>query len=348
MNKPNSEITFADLLLLFREALNTLLEKRRILIISAFIFCLLLLLFSFFYPRKYLAETTIMLESTDMSSGAGAISQYLQLASGFGLGTTALDEDKLVTIFSSKRMLGSALLKETLIGGRKELLGNHIIELMGYKDNWEGDPLLEKMKFHSNQVTGMDLAENKAVFEIWDDFKENKIEVSNSKENIITLTIKTKNEEISKYLSDFLVESVVDFYVASMTEGEADIVKILENRRDSVVKELTKAETNLARWKDETGNRLVKAQGYLEEFPFRREVEILNVMYGEIVKNLETAKISFLKKKPVIRVIDSPSFPLEEKYLKPVPAILLGIIFGSFAGILIVLIPFILKKMQTA
>jgi len=60
-------------------------------------------------------------------------------------------------------------------------------------------------------------------------------------------------------------------------------------------------------------------------------VEILNVMYAEIIKNLEISKMTLLNQKPFINIIDSPRLPLEIIHFSILKALIL---FGFLGAIL--------------
>jgi len=68
----------------------------------------------------------------------------------------------------------------------------------------------------------------------------------------------------------------------------------------------------------------------LEEIRLKRDVEILNIMYGEIVKNLEVSKFTLLNNKPLLNIIDSPTLPLEVNRMSIVLAFILFSILGGF------------------
>ena len=62
-----------------------------------------------------------------------------------------------------------------------------------------------------------------------------------------------------------------------------------------------------------------------------REVEVLNTMYLEIIKNLEISKMTLLNKTPIINIIDKPILPLEEEKISKAAGILGGFLGGFLA-----------------
>jgi uncharacterized protein involved in exopolysaccharide biosynthesis len=100
-------------------------------------------------------------------------------------------------------------------------------------------------------------------------------------------------------------------YISYQTKQSSNTIEFLQNRADSVFHELEKAEEDFARVKD-INQRIIKASGRLKELQLMRNVEVLNTMYLELVKNLEVSKLTLLKHTPIIQVIDKPILPLKD------------------------------------
>ena len=81
----------------------------------------------------------------------------------------------------------------------------------------------------------------------------------------------------------------------------------------------------------------------MDELRLKREVEILNVMYGEIIKNLEISKVTLLNQKPLINVIDSPRFPLVVVRLSKLKGLLLFGLFGATLASMYVVITSLIR-----
>ena len=75
---------------------------------------------------------------------------------------------------------------------------------------------------------------------------------------------------------------------------------------------------------------IIKASGRLKELQLMREVEVLNTMYLEIIKNLEISKMTLLNQTPIIQIIDKPILPLEEDKISKTLAGILGGFLGGF------------------
>ncbi len=133
---------------------------------------------------------------------------------------------------------------------------------------------------------------------------------------------------------------MIKMYITHQTKQARNTLDFLQDRADSVFVELEKAEQEFARIKD-INQRIIKASGRLKELQLMREVEVLNTMYLEIVKNLEISKMTLLNKTPIINIIDRPTLPLEAEKISKVLA---GVLGGSLGGFLAVCF-FVFRKL---
>ena len=128
--------------------------------------------------------------------------------------------------------------------------------------------------------------------------------------------------------------------MASIPKQSTNTISFLQNRADSVFIELEKAEQEFARVKD-INQRIIKASGRLKELQLMRNVEVLNTMYLELVKNIEVSKLTLLNQTPIIQVIDKPILPLEDTKMSTLLVLLITIFISTIFSVLY----FVLKKL---
>lgn len=261
---------------------------------------------------KYVASSTMMLESSDggSMSGAMALASQFGLLSGGGSSST-MNEEKLMEIIKAEKILKTALFQTVTIDTISDLLANHFIEVFDYRDKWKKSDSLSQFRFtHSKE--NMTKLESSVFKAIYDEIIKSCLKVDKSKSGILTVTVTSSSELFSKYFNEYLVKSVISFYVDRITEKGRSNVEIVQKRVDSIGASLRDAELALARWKDGS-HQLVKAQGMINEIKLRRNVEVNNSMYIEGIKQLEISKFSLLEQTPFLQVIDEPSLPLNSK-----------------------------------
>jgi uncharacterized protein involved in exopolysaccharide biosynthesis len=129
-------------------------------------------------------------------------------------------------------------------------------------------------------------------------------------------------------------------YISYQTKQSTNTISFLQNRADSVFVELEKAEQEFARVKD-INQRIIKASGRLKELQLMRNVEVLNTMYLELVKNIEVSKLTLLNQTPIIQVIDKPILPLEDTKISTLLVLLITIFISTTCSV----IYFVLRKL---
>jgi len=317
---------------------NELLSKWRWLLFGIIPFVIAGWVYAFVTKPIYIARTTFMLE-TSKEQGLPA---SLQVLSQFGLGTLpGLNVYKIESLLKTRRVIGAALLDSANINGKKDLLLNHYLAIFGSDANIRmnandtniNDESLQDFKFNKTKLSELSFLEDSVLHIIYENIVEDNliIEVSDETE-IISIQVETKNELFTKYLAQYLVQALSNFYITNITQKESEIVETVESRVDSIAMALAGAEIRYARWQD-ASHALIKASGHLKELQLKREVTILNIMYAGAVKNLEIARFNLQHETPIIQVIDPPVLPLEKN---EIPAILGFILGGVLGGILII------------
>jgi hypothetical protein len=151
--------------------------------------------------------------------------------------------------------------------------------------------------------------------------------------SIIGVTYKSSDELFAKYFTEALVNNVSSFYIQTKTKRSAANVAILQNRLDSVQVAYNQALYSTAISADENINPARAVVG-VPRIKSQANAQILGAEYGELVKNLEVAKMSLLQETPLIQIIDKPILPLKSENLGKLKAIILGIIIGGILTML--------------
>jgi uncharacterized protein involved in exopolysaccharide biosynthesis len=303
----------------FKEYALELISKWKVILIVSVLFAFFGFLFSYFKAPVFIARSTIMLDQEKQGGGLGS---YMQLAGQLGLmngGSSSINEDKLIALFKSRRIVTGALLKKATINQRNDLLINHLIDILN-KDKEKR----ENLYFKTNNTAGFTFKEDSILSRISNKIIDEYLAIEKQRlSGIITITIQTPSELFSQHFCEYLVQSVSEYYINNITKHDRETVDVTQSRVDSIAGELSNAENRYARWKD-ASNRLIKVQGFIEEIRLKRDIEVLSRMYGEAIKNLEISRFNALLNIPFIQVVDRPILPLEEKKI--------GLFLGTFAG----------------
>lgn len=338
-NYYDDEIRLKDVILKVKELKAELyLKWKFILLISSF-FAALGILFAMKKQTTYRAELNFVVED---NGRGGSLGTYAGLASQFGLdlgrgSSTTFSEGNIVELLTSRRVVEEALLSEAIINGDHDLLINYHIEFNEYREKWaESMPEIKDLIFISDR-SSLTLVQDSILALAWRNLTNGNVKVETGDEsNIISVTCQSKDERFAKFLAEALVREVSDYYIYTQTAKARQTLGFVQNRADSVLTELKGAELAYARYKDSNFG-VMRAEGLLEQLRLKREVEILNVMYAEILKNLEISKVTLLNQMPLINVIDAPRFPLEVIRFSALKGLILfGVLGAMLASIYVV------------
>ena len=312
-NYHDDEIRLKDVLLQAKRIKKELFLKKKMILISFFIFSLLGLLYSSQQDTTYIAQLNFVVEDNQNNGG---INKYAGLAAqfGFDLGVSSatFSQGNIVELLESRRVVEEALLSEVIFEGDSQLLINYHID-KNYRQDWVEEKIEIKSIQYNQDRSLFTLKQDSLLGDIWEIIIDNNIFVDISDEsNIVNVRCESSDEMFSKFLAESLVKQVSEYYTHTQTAKARHTLDFIQNRADSVLLELKSAELNYARHKDSNFG-VMRAEGLIEELRLQREVEILNVMYAEIIKNLEISKVTLLNQKPLVDIIDSPILPLEER-----------------------------------
>ena len=284
-------------------------SKWKVIFIVSFLFAALGVLYAMNNQENYKAELNFVIE--DNSNSGGGLGKYAGLANqfGFDLGlgsSTAFSEGNVLELLKSRRVVEEALLSKVNINGNHELLINHYLDFNEFREEWvELIPEIRDLKYTINR-NDFSLVQDIILGVAWKNLTHENVQINVIDESsIIKVVCKSKDEQFAKLIVEELVSEVSEYYTHTQTAKARHTLSFIQNRADSVLTELKQAEFAYARHKDSNFG-VMRAEGLLEELRLKREVEILNVMYSEILKNLEISKFTLLDQKPLINIIDSP------------------------------------------
>ena len=341
MEQYNDEIQLKDILIKLSEYKAYLLSKKFTIIAVSGLFFVLGIVFALSSDTKYTAELTFVVE--DQQQGGGSLGAISGMASQFGFdiggsSSTTFSQNNILEFLKSRGVVEAALMQNRKVNKTDDLLIEHYLHLNKIKDLWKADKDLSPVSFHGKLTQDNDSVSG----DVWKSIIEEKlvVELQSDEANIINLSYTSVNEEFAKEFVEALIEQMSKMYITYQTAQSNNTLDFLSSRADSVFIELEMAEEEFAKVKD-INQRIVKASGRLKELQLMRNVEVLNTMYLEIVKNLEISKLTLLNQTPIIQIIDKPILPLKLEENSKISLGLLGVFLGGFLS----LVFFIFRKL---
>ena len=342
----DDEITLKELILKLQEYWHYLWARKWYLIGVGLLMASVFVLRAYLKPITYTATLTFMVNEDEGGSLGGAAAILGQ----FGLGGGAASEynlDKIVSLARSRRIVQQALFEQVEIEGQTDYLANHLIRIYEWQEEWRKDTLLQGFLFTRDSIPVFTRTESRALQIMYGQVVGNPEENINGllsasyqeETGILSLQAKTENEELSIVLAEVLYDKLSRFYIQQSTEKQQITVANLQQRADSVEQQLKQAEYQLAQLQDNSqGFQLRRDQ--LQQQRLSREVQVLTILLGEVVKNLSTSEFLLKNATPFFQVVDAPLAPIKaasKSYLKQA-------VIGSFLGGFLLVLFFIGRK----
>lgn len=317
--------------------------KKEVYSYSFQIICLIILIVSisagasYIKDAKYKSELTFVVEDKQQSS---PLSSMTGLASQFGLdmfsnSNSTFSQKNIMELLKSRGVISKALMQTAYINNKHDLFIHHYLTIYNLKEDWNNDNQLKNLNFNDK----LTVTHDSITALIWDNIIENDlfVNIKNDETDIIYLSFYCKNELFAKLFSESLIYEMSRMYISYQTKQSSNTIDFLQNRADSVFLELQDSEQEFARIKD-INQRIIKASGRLKELQLMRNVEVLNTMYLELVKNLEISKMTLLNQTPIIQVIDKPILPLENTKMSIALVMMISFILTLIVSILYIVL----------
>ncbi|GEM62161.1 hypothetical protein SF1_01430 [Sphingobacterium faecium NBRC 15299] len=345
--KQTKELTFKELLLIVQDWIKYFLSKWYVLMITGIIGGGM----GYFYANRkepvYTATTTFVLEAGESGGGMGQMAGLAALAGVdvSGGSNSLFQGDNLFALYKSRTMLEQALLSSNPLDTNELLVNQYIrfnnINLKGSKKlnntkvDFKKDPRLFDVSTLRMRDSLIGIFTHNIV-------KNNlKIDKVDKKASIIKVEINATNEDFAKSFNEVLVSTVNNFYVRTKTKKSLDNIAILQVKTDSVKAVMNGNIATAAVIIDATPNlnptRQAKRIVPTQRSQFSAETN--KAILGQLVQNLEMAKMSLMKEAPLIEKIDIPIYPLLSTNTSKTKMVVLGFIatiFLTLFGLLLI------------
>lgn len=325
----DDKITVRELIFRMTSWIQVYRLKWKFILISAIIGGTLGALAAVLKKPVYTAETSFVLEETNLGGmgGMSGIASLLGLNLGsLGSGNGLFQGDNIMELYRSGNMLSKTLLRPFDEKDSSYRLIHRYIDFNKLEKKWSDEVDFSQLDFNLPREE-FSIQQDSVVKEIVKEIKNENLLVDkpDRKLSIIKVVIESKDELFSKVFNEKLVENVNEFYLLTKTKKTGENLSILQMQADSVRKVLDSSLERYARVQDQIPNPNPLLQKATVEAKSRQvDVQASVAVYEEIVKNLEVAKINHRNNSPLIQIIDSPRLPLEESKIKLPVGIVVG------------------------
>ena len=313
-----------------------LFSKRGIIILGTLCFLYFTISYNYLVKPTYFARTTFVLDN-DSTSSMGDLSSLASLAginaSSFIDASSLFQIDNIQELYRSNTMIKKTLMSKANDGKKDFKLIDRFIEVEKLKNKWDNLGV-NIDNFESTKTISR--TKDSLIKELIKTIKKENLIVDkpSRKTTILEIGFDHKDEILAKTFNENLVKIVNQFYNKTKTLKTGSNLKILQRQSDSVKIVLDTSIMLLAEIDQSIPNPNPLSKVNL--VPYQKamiDVQANSAIYQELLKQLELAKVTHRNNMPLIQVIDSPNYPLENSRWKLLKTIVYGIIMGSIFSI---------------
>ena len=291
-------------------------------------------------PSSYKATATFIVEDKSGSRGGGLSG----LASQFGIdvggltggGAGLFDGDNILEIMKSRAIIEKVLLSkiEEDIPQKGQTIADYYLTISGMDKSLASKNITAKtLNFAAlEEDSKHTLIQDSILYLIYGAVNKGlNVEKKNKKSSIITLEVSSSDQVFSKIFEERLMKKTSDLYIDIKTGNLSRSIEKIQRKADSLESSLTgiykksfELDNSLKLLNANTGIKLNTSSSEAAT----RDKTVSNTLYAEVVKNLETLKLSLINQMPVIQVLDAPKFPLFDQRTPARYFMLIGFAIG--------------------
>jgi len=322
-------IKYPELKSVLNRFLNYFISQYKVVLYITLISTILGFLYGKFQPSSFKATTTFIVEDKS-GKGAGGLSG---LASQFGIdaggltggGAGLFDGDNVLEIIKSRGIIEKVLLTKMDNTSKGQTIADYYIQISDFKSAFESKNINTKsLNFIAiAEGTKHSVVQDSILYILYAEISKNlTVEKRNKKSTIITLQVTSPDQVFSKTFAEELIKQTSDLYIDIKTGNLSKSIEKIQRKADSLQNSLVGIYQN--------SFQINMSRNDLSE----RDKTFSSTLYAEVVKNLETLKLSLINQTPVIQVLDTPKLPLFDQRIPSKYFLLIGFAVGFVLSIL--------------
>ncbi len=329
MSNENNTISNTDEIDL-RELIFALIKGWKLIILITLITTTLAFLYARSQPNQYVVH------SKAATTGSGGSSQMLGLAAIAGInmssGSQDIDLMQHIDMVIKKRSILDTLLK------REWIIPQTTIENEQVRTRYDTVTLAQYWEIEPTDTTHPDWQYSYRQ-KLYNRLRSSKFKHLSVSKEANTLDIKTAftNPQLAYDVHTLLLDVLKDYFKNDYMSRGRKKREFIEARVEEVLTALTTAETALL-LHQEKNIRTIAPRVILKQERLKRKVLLQAELYGELLKQLEMAKIEEKKDTPIFEIFQDPERPLVSSEPNRKLLIVIGFILGMGAGTFIIFI----------
>ena len=315
-------IKYPELKAVIQRFLNYFISQYKIILLITIITSTIGLIYGKLQPSTYKATSTFIVEDKSGKGGGGLSG----LASQFGIdvggltggGAGLFDGDNILEIIKSRAIIEKVLLTkiEEPSLAKGQTIADYYIQINNLGPAFESKNITTKSLNFAGLTEGIKhtLQQDSILFILYSGINKSlNVEKKNKKSTIITLEVVSGDQVFSKIFAEQLLKQTSDLYIDIKTGNLSRSIDRIQQKADSLQNSLRgiyqksfQAENATKLYNVNSSLRINTSQTEITA----RDKTVSSTLYAEVVKNLETLKLSLINQTPVIQVLDSPKYPM--------------------------------------
>jgi hypothetical protein len=326
----DDEISLRDIVLKVREWIAILKSKWLHLLIAGIVGGGIGFAYASFKKTIYKAELVFVTAEAE-KGGLGKLSA-LGSQFGFDLGggsSGAFGGDNLLELMKSRRLVEQTLFDSLEHEGRRYRLLEYFLLRDSSSRGKSETPPVDLGGIAVREDCGF--RQDSLLKEVYDLITKKALVVEAQDKDLAFKRVAFSDIDpvFAKNFVERLTGNVTAFYLETKTRQSRENIRMLEKKADSIERVLQSKMVSAAVQRDQN-QFLTNVQGTVQMVKQQMEVQMLQTMYGEVVKNLELSKTMAAIEEPLIQVIDVPRYPLDSIGGGKLKYLVLGGVIGFF------------------
>ncbi|MEO5891598.1 MAG: hypothetical protein ABIQ31_15210 [Ferruginibacter sp.] len=286
----------------------------------------------------------------DAGSNDGAASAALNLAAQFGLGLgsgqSMFDGDNILEILRSRRIVQNVMLSVDTFDNKPFTLAEYYIEMSGLRKILDNNPRLNNIHFPVGTAKKTFTYLQDSILNIlYIDLNQENVMVGrpDKKLSIYEIKIKSPNEQFSKVFTDRIVEEASIFYTEITSKKDRETLEILEQRVASLKGNVGASIHSKASTQDANVNPAFTASQspvLMQQY----NMQAYGEAYKEMFKTLEIARYQYLRKIPLLQIIDPADYPMKRIKASKLQAAIMFSVVSCFMLLFVLWVTSLFKK----